>query len=69
MNPDTAVSPVIHYHIRWVSSGAVDWERHDTRTQAEESATRLSRTNEEYKIEQFDESCVQCRTSNRSVGR
>lgn len=69
MDRETAISPEIHFHIRWVTSGNLDWERHDTRAQAEESAKRLSRTDERYTIVQFDERCVECRTSARPVGR
>lgn len=60
MDTDTVTSSKIHHHIRWVSSGAVDWERHETRTQAEESAKQLSRKGEEYSIEEFDEACLEC---------
>ena len=54
------ISAKFHHHIRWVPSGAVDWEPHETLAQAEESAKRLSRKYEGYVIEQFDEACVQC---------
>jgi len=60
MNRDTTLSPKIHYHIRWLVSGEVDWERHDTRTQAEEAAERLSQPGERHSIERFDECCVKC---------
>lgn len=70
MDPDTAAtSPETHYHIRWVSSGALDWERHDTRAHAEEAAKRLSRANEGYVVEQFDKACIRCQTLDRSGGR
>ena len=62
MNSDTAASPKIYYHIRWLASGELDWERHDTRTQAEEAAERLSRPAERYVVELFEESCVKCAT-------
>lgn len=55
-----SVSPGQHYHIRW-STGEVDWERHGTRAHAEQSAKRLARTDERYTIEQFGETCAQCR--------
>jgi hypothetical protein len=54
------LSPKIHHHIRWIPSGDVDWERHETRAQAQESAKQLLRRGEEYAIEQFDEACIQC---------
>lgn len=59
-NDDVAVSG-IHYHIRWLPSRELDWERHHTPEQAEEAAVRLSRENEQWIIEQFDEVCPQCR--------
>lgn len=61
MNPNGIPSEV-HFHIRWLLLGELDWERHETRAQAEESAKKLSQRNEQYRIEQFDESCPKCRT-------
>lgn len=58
-NGDVRVSG-IHYHIRWLPSRELDWERHHTPEQAEEAAVRLSRENEKWKIEQFGEDCPQC---------
>ena len=54
------VSPTTHYHIRWLASGRLDWEPHDTRTQAEEAAERLSQRDERYAVEQFEEPFVKC---------
>lgn len=56
-----------HFHIRWLPSGKLDWERHDARDQAEEAAKQLSRRDEGYAIEQFHEPCRQC-TLARSIG-
>ena len=67
MNPNIAASSETHYHIRWVWLNALDWERHDTHAQAEESAKQLSRPAERYVIEQFNEACVRCRTKARSA--
>lgn len=64
-----AVCAEPHYHIRWVASDELDWERHDTRAQAAQSAEQISRTDEQYVIEKFDDACVQCRASSRAVGR
>ena len=55
------VSPS-HYHIRWVTSGELDWEPHATRTQAEEAGKQISLLNEQYSVERFDETCVKCAT-------
>lgn len=62
MDCHTDISTQTHYHIRWVASGALDWERHDTRAEAEEAAKQLARSNEKYVIEQFDEACLLCQT-------
>lgn len=43
--------PEIHFHIRW-ASGALDWERHGTVTEAEISAVRLGHPNEGHTIEE-----------------
>lgn len=56
------ISCEIHFHIRWVSSGAVDWERHGTRAEAEEAAKQLSLKDEKFTVEQFDETCPKCQT-------
>jgi hypothetical protein len=60
MDSVSAVSPKIHYHIRWLASDELDWERHDTRAQAEEAANQLSRPHEQYSVERFEENCVRC---------
>ena len=69
MDTNTVTSSKIHHHIRWVPSGAVDWERHETRTEAEESAKRLLRRYEGYVIEQFDEACNQCAALRAGTGK
>lgn len=61
-----SILPEPHYHIRWDSPGALDWERHLTRAAAEESAEQLARTDERYKVEEFDASCAQCGALARS---
>lgn len=43
-----------YFQIRW-SPGVLDWERHDTRTQAEESAKKLTHPDEEFTVEEIDE--------------
>ena len=63
MNSDTASCTEPHYHIRWLSSGRLDWERHDTHAKADESAKELRIGDEGYEIEEFDETCEICRRS------
>lgn len=48
-----------HYHIRW-SQLTLDWERFDTRENAEERATQLVRDGETYTVEAFDGACARC---------
>lgn len=54
------IVPASHFHIRWLPSGKLDWERHYTRDNAEKAAAQLARSNEEHVIEQFDDACRQC---------
>lgn len=63
---DIASSAEPHYHIRWVSSGAIDWERHGTQVRAEESAKKLARSDEEFEILEVHGACAQCRETARS---
>ena len=56
MNRNIDVSPETHFHIRW-PSGMKDWERHDTRVEAEQSATQLARPGEKHTIEECQETC------------
>lgn len=59
MNPDAKLSTT-HFQIRW-DSGALDWEQHATRAEAEESAKRLSHPDEGYTVEEGDETCRGCK--------
>lgn len=69
MNRETSTFTAIHYHIHWISSDSLDWERHDTRVEAEESAIELVREDEGYEIEEFNGICALCRSLGRSEGR
>ena len=59
MNRNTDVSLETHFHIRW-PSGMKDWERHDTRAEAEQSATQLARPGETHAIEECYETGGTC---------
>jgi hypothetical protein len=59
--PNTTAISNFHFHIHWLRSDKLDWERHDTRTDAEESASRLAQNGEEYSVEQFNGDCQKCR--------
>lgn len=52
---------MMHYHIRW-SNSELDWEPFGTREEAEASALNLVRPNENYTIQEFDETCSECAT-------
>lgn len=52
--------PHVHFHIHW-SSGAFEWERWDSRDEAEQRAKELAGPSEKYSIEQFDDSCEHCK--------
>jgi hypothetical protein len=49
-----------HYHISWSGKKEVDWERFQTREEADAGAKQLVRPGERYTIEQFDEDCPWC---------
>jgi hypothetical protein len=54
---------LMHYHIRW-SSGKVDWERYNSRAEAEAGARQLIRQEGTYQIEEFsDTACPRCRNA------
>jgi hypothetical protein len=57
------ISPATHYHIRW-SQLTLDWERFDTREEAEERAIQLVLEGEYYTIDAFDGTCAHCGTYN-----
>jgi hypothetical protein len=48
-----------HFHIRW-SSGALDWARFSTRSEAQEAAKQLMRVGEGYTVEEFGKACQRC---------
>ena len=56
-----------HYHIRWSGKQTLDWERFDTRAEAEASANLLALPGERYSIEENGESCPQCRSLLRKM--
>jgi hypothetical protein len=51
----------MHYHIRW-SDSKLDWERYNTRAEAEAGVRQLMRVGETYTVEEFSDSgCPRCR--------
>ena len=59
LNRNDEVSPEVHFHIRW-ESGAFDWERHNTREEAEAAAKQLSAPNEKHTVEEHNGTCAEC---------
>jgi len=55
-----ADTPTFHYHIRWLSNSALDWEPYLSETDAEDGAKRLVRWDETYTIERFNGNCPRC---------
>jgi hypothetical protein len=51
-----------HYHIRWSGAASLDWDRFDSREEAEANAAHLIRPGETYTIEELDGTCPRCRT-------
>jgi hypothetical protein len=58
MAPSPISTP--HYHIRWSTKSALDWQRFRTRAEAEERADELVRENETYTIEEQSSDCPFC---------
>jgi hypothetical protein len=49
-----------HYHIRWANS-KLDWERFNTRQEAEQAARQLARPGETFTLEHVDDkTCMPC---------
>jgi hypothetical protein len=66
--PHLVPERVSHFHIRW-SSGAVDFETHSTRADAEAVANILVLPNEKYAIEEYGSDCPRCRNlARRKIG-
>lgn len=53
-----------HYHIRWLGSEAMSWERFPTREEAEETAKQRARPGQAYTIEELGEGCTRCAAGN-----
>jgi hypothetical protein len=49
-----------HFHIRWSTASALDWEPFSSRAEAEKAAKRLARPHESYRIEERRGSCGRC---------
>jgi hypothetical protein len=50
-----------HFHIRWLPSHVLDWERFDTQKEAEARASELVLPGEKYEIEVAAQDCDPCR--------
>ena len=49
----------MHYHIRW-SDSKLDWQRFDTREEAEQAARQMLRRGETFTVEHVEEkTCMQ----------
>ena len=49
-----------HFHIRWLPSGALDWQRFGTETEAQTRAKELLLPGESYEIEVVTGNCEMC---------
>lgn len=58
-----------HYHIRWSTTGALDWEIFDTRAEAYDAAKLLVRRGETYTVERFDLTCARCRDAMKKYSK
>jgi hypothetical protein len=50
----------VHFHIQW-SGKPTDWERFDTRDEAETRAAEIVLPNERYTVEEYEHDCMRCR--------
>jgi hypothetical protein len=60
MDPEPKDSPRKHYHIRWVGTPALDWERFTTVAAATARALELVRPGEKFTIEESAGKCSRC---------
>jgi hypothetical protein len=49
-----------HFHIRWLPTSALDWQRFDTQEEAETRANELVLPDETYTIELITGNCETC---------
>jgi hypothetical protein len=49
-----------HYHIRWSTTSLLDWQRFETRPEAQQAAKGLVGSGETCEIEEVDTSCARC---------
>jgi len=54
------MADVPHFHIRWLPSRVLDWQRFDTQKEAEARANELVLPGEKYKIEAVVRDCETC---------
>jgi hypothetical protein len=59
----------IHYHISWTETGKLDWEPFASMADAAMRATELAQRDENYEIEEFDETCPQCEKMRSIAGK
>jgi hypothetical protein len=67
MGRETTVNT--HFHIRWSDGSKLDWERFNNQDDAEVGAQELVRSGESYAIEEFDDSCTQCKSLARLANK
>ena len=53
-------SSLVHFHIRWSSGSALDWEAFETHAEAEATAGQLAHPYESYKIVKRTRACKRC---------
>lgn len=54
------MSILLHYHIRWLLSGKLQWQRFETPHDAEQRAKELATRDERYVIEPIVGDCETC---------
>jgi hypothetical protein len=59
----------VHYHIRWSRVVPLNWERFNTRAEAEASAGLFVLQGETYAIDEQGEACQRCRDAEKGKSR
>lgn len=57
-----------HFHIRWLPSDSLDWERFNSREDAEVRARELASPGESYVLDEFGANCERCNAMASAAG-
>jgi hypothetical protein len=55
-----------HFHIHWSTTDQVDWQRFDTKAEADRRAVELVKPTESFTLEEFGANCPICERMRQS---